>query len=220
MSKRYKLVVFDWEGTLGDTIGPIIHSLHAEAHRLHLGEMDESLARQYLTLGLVIAIKKTFPNATLTVQEQLIQAVQYALVSRSAEVYLLPGAKELVEELYQKGFDVGIASNKGQQSLQRSLQSSGIEGFISSSRSASQVPPKPCPQMLLEIMEECGVEAKDTVMIGDASTDIEMAASAGVDSIGVNFYYQKELENELLNLGALAVFDDFRQVASFLKLHK
>ncbi|KTC86010.1 MULTISPECIES: HAD family hydrolase [Legionella] len=216
MGKPYRLVVFDWEGTLGDILGQILNSVSTEAKRLQFGELDEQLARQSVGLGLVLALKKSFPHLNEEQQEQLLLAVHQSLVSRTTEVYLIPGAREIAERLQHAGIDIGIATNKGHQSLQRVLQASGLDQLFKVTRSAGQTPAKPCPQMLEEIMDTYGVNAKETLMVGDSVSDIEMAKSIAVDAIGVDFYHQQEAA--LLNAGALAVFDDYQQLAKYLQL--
>jgi len=218
MGKVYRLVVFDWEGTLGDTLGQILNSLAVEAKKLQLGEIDEQCARHYLMFGLVVAVKKLFPKLTDGQQLQLLQAVQHALIYHPVDAYLIPGAKNIVQGLRQAGIDIAIATNKGQHSLQRTLQASGLDIFFTITRAAGQSPAKPCPQMLEEIMDFCGVSAAQTLMVGDSISDMEMALSVAVDAIGVNFYHQQELENELLAAGAMTVFDDFQQLADYLQL--
>lgn len=215
MKKRYRLVVFDWEGTLGDTLGHVFNTLVTQAVRLELGEVDESLARQYVMLGLAKAINKLFPQASLYEQEQLLQAVQEVLSTTVPDACLFPGAKQCVEDLYQGGMDLAIATNKGPHSLQRVLQESGLDDYFKVTRAAGQAPPKPCPQMIEEIMGVFGVSPSETLMIGDSVADIEMASKAGVDAIGIDFYHQQKAE--LLSAGALAVFHDYTALASFVE---
>ena len=76
MIRFYRLSVFDWEGTLGDTLGQILNTVSAVAKRMHLDEVDEQLARHCVTLGLVQVIKKLFPSLSLHQYEQLLQEVQ------------------------------------------------------------------------------------------------------------------------------------------------
>lgn len=216
MSKRYRLVVFDWEGTLGDTLGQILNTVAAEAKRLQFGTFDENQARQQVVLGLVMAVKKIFPNLTLHQHEQLLQAVHHALVTNPLEICLIPGAKRMIEQLYQAGTHLAIATNKGEQSLARCLQACGLRGFFDTTRSAGQVPAKPCPQMLQEIMDVCGVKASQTLMVGDSVVDVDMAKQLGVDAVGVDFYHQQAAN--LLAAGALHVFDDYQQLADYLGL--
>ncbi len=216
MKKSYQLVVFDWEGTLGDTPGHVINTLATQARCLHFGELNEKLARQYAVLGLVRAVKKLFPHLTLHQHEQLLHAVQKALISSSSDACLFPGAKALVEQISRAGLHLAIASNKGQHSLLRALQETGLQDFFRVTRAAGQSPPKPCPQMLEEIMAIFDVCASQTLMIGDSITDIEMALSVDVDAIGVDFYHDQRAN--LTAAGALAVFDDYSQLSQYLKL--
>lgn len=216
MNKKYRLVVFDWEGTLGDTLGHVLHTLATEATRMHLGELDIKQARRYVALGLVKLIKKMFPDLTLYQQEAFLQSVQRVLYTTSTEEHVFPGSKYIVELLINSGLDVAIATNRGTQSLQRALEESGMVSFFKVIRTASQAPAKPCPQMIQEIMDEFCVSPAETLMIGDSLTDIEMAKLAGVDAIGVDFYHQHR--TELLAAGALAVFDDYMELANYLAL--
>lgn len=216
MGKPYRLVVFDWEGTLGDTLGQILNTVATEAKRLQFGELDEQLARQSVELGLVLATKKVFPHLNEKQQEELLLAVHHALAARATEVYLIPGAKGIAQRLHDAGIYLGIASNKGQQSLHRVLQVSELDQLFQVTRSAGQASPKPCSQMLEEIMAEFDVTAEETLMVGDSVTDIEMAKNIGVDAIGVDFYHQQEAA--LRAAGALEVFDDYQHVADYLQL--
>ena len=214
MSRSYRLVVFDWEGTLGDTLGQILNTVSTVAKNMNFGEFNEQQARQYVVLGLVQAVSKLYPHLSMQQHEQLLQEVQHSLVTNHTQVYLLPGAKFFVQQLYQAGIDLAIATNKGQQSLQRALQLSELSGYFTVTRSAGQAPAKPCPDMLKEIMGICCVEADQTLMIGDSVTDIEMARQLNVDAIGVDFYHQQAAN--LRAAGALEVFHDYQQLADYL----
>lgn len=203
-------------GYSGDTLGQILFTVRREARRLHLGELDEDLVRQYVDLGLVAAVKKGFPHVTSPQHSLLLQAVQQALASRPMEVFLNPGAKETVERIHAAGLLLGIATNKGEHSLKRALQSCGLETLFHVTRSAGQVPAKPCPDMLQEIMDVCGVTASQTLMVGDTVTDVEMAKYAKVDAMGVDFYHQQG--DALRQAGAIDVLDDYRKLLEFLGL--
>lgn len=217
MTRPYDLVVFDWEGTLGDTMGQILHDIKAASLELGLGELQETHARQCLGFGLTKAIKKMFPVASEEQYKRLLNKVQMSMGTYSMDVWLIPGARELVQDMHRLGFHLAIATNKGAQSLSRALDLSGLADYFNITRSAGQTPPKPCPQMLLEIMDYFNVDKTKTVMIGDSVTDIEMAQLAGVDAIGVNFYQQDS--TDFLKAGALAVFDDYQIVANYLNCH-
>lgn len=214
MRKAYRLVVFDWEGTLGDTLGQILYTIDDAAKRLNFGNINFNMAREYVSLGLGGAVEKLFPHLSRSQHEQLLHEVQHSLMISPSNTWLFPGAMEMIMQIKQAGLSLAIATNKGQQSLQRVLQASNLEGVFEVTRSAGQVPPKPCPQMLVEIMEECGVSAIETLMVGDSISDIEMANQAGVDVIGVDFYHQQAVN--LKAAGAIDVIDDYHKLASYL----
>ena len=215
MNKTYNLIVFDWEGTIAeDALGQVIQTIAEEAKRMHVNEFDKSLARQYIGLGMSSAIKLLFPQLYLYQQEQLSAAVQASYTKSLAEIMLVEGAKDSLLRLHAAGYKLAIATNKGQASLQRALQSTELEAYFSVTRSASQAPPKPCPQMLEEIMDEIGVPSDRTLMIGDSLSDIQMASAIGVAAVGVDFYQTQR--EELLAEGAVEVFDNYQQVNTYL----
>jgi phosphoglycolate phosphatase len=213
----YKLVIFDWEGTLGDTLGHVLNTISEQANLLQFGVLDKELARQYSMLGLVRSVNKFFPHLSLHQQEQLLHAVQQALAINSSETSLFPGARHIVQQMHQAGLMLAIASNKSMHTLQRAIEDSGLDVFFTVTRAVGQVPPKPCPQMLEEIMDIFDIKAEETLMIGDSVTDMDTASAAGVDALGVDFYHTQE--SDLLEAGALAVFDSYPQVANYLQLH-
>jgi phosphoglycolate phosphatase len=216
MISPYDLVVFDWEGTIADTLGVVFHTVALEANLLGLGSFDSNEARKYVDLGLVRALQKAYPHLSVTEHEQLLHAVQVAMHTRSTEVCLIPGVREFINQLHAAKVNIAIATNKGQQSLTRVLQVTGLDEVIKVTRSAGQTPLKPCPQMLEEIIEEFGGDAATTIMIGDSAVDMEMAKNIHVRAIGVDFYHQQEAS--LKAAGALAVFDDYKLLADFLSV--
>ncbi|MDI1352421.1 MAG: HAD-IA family hydrolase [bacterium] len=216
MSNPYQLVVFDWEGTISDTLGLILHTVTTEATKLGFGGVDPYQARKYVDLGLVQALKKLFPHLSSAQHDELFQAVQYAVVSRPTEVCLIPGAREFIQQLHDAQIHLAIATNKGHHSLMRALQATRLDQLFKITRCAGQIPAKPHPQMLEELMDEFGVNAASTLMIGDSPTDMEMAKNIQVPAIGVDFYQQQN--TSLKTAGAIAVFDDYQLLAHFLNL--
>jgi phosphoglycolate phosphatase len=218
MNKAYKLIVFDWEGTVADTLGQVLNVIAIEAKSLGYGEVNFVQARGLVSLGLVRSLQKLFPNLSLHEQEQLLHAVQHHLVTKPQEVCFIPGAWEFIHQVYNHQIDVAIATNKGHHSLMKALHNSGLDRIFQVTRSAGEVPAKPCPQMLQEIMSVFDATAEDTVMIGDSVSDMEMARSIQVTAIGLDFYHQQEAA--LKDAGAVEVFDDYQLLAQYLNLPK
>lgn len=216
MNNPYRLVVFDWEGTLADTFGRIVNVISNEAKRMQLGSVDLDIARRSIGLGPVVALKKLFPHLSAQQQSDLLQAAQNAMLTNSDDLCITSGAREVLYNLKKNGVQLAIATNKGHQSLMRDLEASDLSSFFDVTRSASQAPAKPCPQMLEEIMAACDVFPEETLMVGDSVSDIEMAVQIGVRAIGVDLYNQNE--PSLRAAGAVDVFDSFQQLADYLEL--
>ncbi len=214
MKQPYSLVVFDWEGTIGDPLGNVVHAVRESSQYFSDAEWSEQQARLYLPLGLDKALEKMYPKMLLLDKQQLMQRIAIWLSEHSNEVYLLPGVKDWIAHLHHLGVDLAIATNKGKKSLKRVLQVSGLDAFFVVTRSADVVPMKPCPQMLQEIMDVFAKPPSETLMIGDSLADIQMATSLGVTSIGVDFYHQSA--QALLDAGAKVVFDEYDSLAKYL----
>lgn len=214
MDKRYDLIIFDWEGTLGDTIGQALYRIAVEAGKVALS--TNSSSEETFRFNLNHAAKGFFPSWSDEQLEQFSLRKRASPNSEPSDIYLLPGAKALIERLSQAGIDLAIASNKGQQSLQNALQRAALQPFFRVTRSAGQTPPKPCPQMLDEILAEFLLTPTDALMIGDSVSDIEMAKLIGMDAVGFDYYHQNT--QALLDAGALFVFDNYPDIAQFLNL--
>lgn len=216
MKHPYRLVVFDWEGTLSDTLGQILNVIANESKRMQFGEVDLDVARRSISLGPVVALKKLFPHLSAQQQSDLLLAAQHAMLSSSDDICITTGARDVLHRIKQAGIQLAIATNKGQQSLMRDLDASKLNSLFDVTRSSSQAPAKPCPQMLEEIMSECGASPEETLMVGDSVSDIEMAVEIGVTAIGVDLYHQNE--TGLRAAGADDVFDCFQQLTEYLEL--
>lgn len=216
--KSYQLIVFDWEGTLADTLGEYFSVIAEEANKLHLPAFDINIARSFVMFGLNKALIKLYPNISPKDYEALLYGVQRTLASRTQKPSLMQGAYELLQSLHTKGMRLAIASNKGQASLKRAIENAGIDQFVTITRSASECAPKPSPEMLEAILACTAVDPSAAVMIGDSVNDIEMAQAIGVDALGIDVL--QENREALLAAGAMMVFNDFASLARFLQSPK
>lgn len=216
MSLPYQLVVFDWEGTLDDPLGHIHLALQAESDRLGFKVYDIEHARQYVSLGLEKAVRKIFPELTLHQYERILLGVQQNLVTNHGHVHLFEGAEALIKQLHRAGVTLAIATNKGQQSIERALDVSGLSAFFSIIHSAGQFPAKPSPEMLEDMLVMVGCPHEQALVIGDSVSDMEMAKALEVPCVGVDFYHQQA--DDLMRAGAQAIFYNFKQMASYFGL--
>ena len=216
MDKHYQLVVFDWEGTIAESgLGYVLVALEQAAQRRKLPAINIENARKAIGYGIPNAVHVLFPSLLLHQQEDLCAEIQQTLLEGITTLSLIKGINEVIRELHASGFDLAIATNKSAQGLARVLQQSGLEPYIHITRTASDAPPKPCPQMLEEIIQAMGYRADQTLMIGDSASDMEMAKALNVDAIGMDFF---QTEEQILRAaGARDVFHDYEQLIQYIK---
>ncbi|WIM06344.1 MAG: HAD-IA family hydrolase [Candidatus Nitricoxidivorans perseverans] len=187
MAKRFDLIVFDWDGTLMDSAGAIVASVQAAAVDLGLAPPSDERARHIIGLGLEEALRYALPDLPETQYDDLVDRYRHHYLSRDHELELFEGASELVLELGEAGYFLGIATGKSRKGLDRALAGSGIGGLFHATRCADECHSKPHPQMLEELMDEFAVPPALTLMIGDTTHDLLMARNAGVPAVAAAY---------------------------------
>ena len=215
MGRNYRLVVFDWDGTLLDSAGAIVASMQAAAIDLGLTPPDEKIARQVIGLGLHDALSQALPGVPAGEYQRVAERYRHHYLSRDHELSLFDGAAELVEELSEAGCLLGVATGKSRLGLNRALETSGLKGFFHATRCADECSSKPAPDMLIEIMDELGAAPDMTLMIGDTTHDMRMAKNAGVGALAVGYgaHPREALEAEQ----PLGLFDEFSELVAWLR---
>ena len=214
MPKRFDLIVFDWDGTLADSTQMIVECIRQASAEAGLSVPEPAAASNIIGLGLREAIAVLFGSLSDSQYELLTARYRHHYFARDQQTLLFEGAAQAIGELEQQGFMLAVATGKGRNGLNRSLVDSGIAHHIHASRCADECLSKPHPQMLMEIMDELGVEAERTLMVGDTSYDLQMARNAQVASLAVS--YGAHALEDLLPHAPLAHFDQFTKLNQWL----
>lgn len=217
MTKRFSLIVFDWDGTLMDSTAVIAGSIQAACRDLDLPVPSDEAARHVIGMGLVAALRHAVPNAPESMYEPLVDRYRHHFLSQDEAIPLYAGAREVVAELKSAGRWLAVATGKSRKGLDRALTSTGMHACFHASRTADETFSKPHPAMLLEIMEELGVGPERTLMVGDTTHDLQMALNAGVAAIGMT--HGAHPEAQLRELDPLALVNDFAGLREWLRMH-
>ena len=184
--KNYKLVIFDWDGTLMDSVGRIVSSMQAAARTANLPIPSDLDAKQIIGLSLPKAIEILFPQRTEQQETFLLAQYKHQYIEvNTTPTPLFDNALNLLTRLKSTDKLLAVATGKGREGLQRVWKTTDTEQYFHTSRCADEAHSKPDPQMLQSLLAELNIEAEQAVMIGDTSHDLEMARRAGVDSIGI-----------------------------------
>ncbi len=215
MTKRYDLIVFDWDGTVMDSTAVIAGSIQSACRDLGLPIPSDEAARHVIGMGLSQALQHAVPTAPPHLHEPLADRYRHYFLAQDQSIPLFDGAEETVTELRNGGYLLAVATGKSRKGLDRVMDSSGMRGYFHASRTADETFSKPHPAMLLELMDELAVSAERTLMIGDTTHDLQMAINAGVDAVGVT--YGAHPEDQLRELNPLALLDDFADLRVWLR---
>ncbi|MBF0254854.1 MAG: HAD-IA family hydrolase [Gammaproteobacteria bacterium] len=208
---HYKLVVFDWDGTLMDSEAQIISCMQSAFTDLQLQPPSRDQVRNIIGLGLREAVSQLHATADEAMIERLFERYRHHFFAEhSPKADLFPGVEACLEELSQAGYLLAVATGKGRRGLDLVLDQTGLGDYFIATRCADETFSKPHPQMLQELIDFAGVSATEAVMIGDTEYDLQMAINAGSPSIAVS--YGVHTTERLLRFNPLACLDAIDQL--------
>jgi phosphoglycolate phosphatase len=213
------LAIFDCDGTLVDSQGAIVSTMKATFIKHGLEPPESSEVRRIIGLPLVDAVMRLSPgvlNEEAAVLSELYKH-EFRALRRTGGVNepMFPGVSQVLAELDQANWTLGIATGKASHGLVATLEPHGILDYFVTQQTSDVAKGKPHPDMVRQAMKETDTRPETTVMIGDTTFDMEMAKSAGVKSIGVSWGYHKP--DELYQAGAAIVIDGFEGFAEVLR---
>lgn len=205
MENRFDLIIFDWDGTLVDSIDWIVHCFQSAAATNGCLIPGQQTIKDVIGLSIQEAMNSLFSESDQKNQEQIIASYSQEYSSRQmAGDDLFTGVNEMLQILKQKGYQLAVATGKTRLGLDRAMKEVGLSDFFNLTRCADQSASKPKPDMLEDIIKVLSVNKKRVVMVGDSIHDMQMAINAGVSSIavncGANSLEQLQQFNPLLNL--------------------
>jgi len=183
---NYRLLVFDWDGTIIDSARTIAECIRDAAADLGLRVPTQEQASHVIGLGLHDALRHAVPELAAERTAEFVERYRQHFRAREDEMDLFGGMRELIESLHGRNL-LAIATGKSRRGLERALEASGLKPYFRASRCADETHPKPHPAMLLELMAELAAAPGQALMIGDTSHDLEMARAAGVDAVAVTY---------------------------------
>ncbi len=215
--RRFRLLVFDWDGTVVDSTMPIVRAVQAAYCDLGLAPPEEKAARYIIGLKLDTAFFHLSPDLSEGKIEALLERYRYHYLQGDAEIPLFDGMRALLEKLDQEDYFLGVATGKSRKGLDRMLRQNGLMQRFHATRCADESFSKPHPEMLLYLMERLGVTPDETLMIGDTTHDIQLAKNAGTQALAVS-YGAHDLDS-LQKSQPLAIVDSASALDTWLAAH-
>ena len=192
---KYKLVIFDLDGTLLDTLddlsAAVNHAMQQRGFPLHT--RDEYM--KMVGHGARNLMRQALPDDHKD-DEALIDAVLAdfrAYYNTHIDVYTKPFPRilELVKKLHQEGVMLAVASNKFQEGTEHLIKEFFPEiPFVAVLGNRPNFPLKPDPEVVGEVLRRSGAKREEAVMVGDSDTDMETAVNGGIGGIAVSWGYR------------------------------
>jgi phosphoglycolate phosphatase len=216
-----RLAVFDCDGTLVDSAGPI-YAATADTFAEHGREPPApEICRKVIGLGLVEAMAAMLPEEEPDTHrffaERYKAHFHRARQEGRIDEPLFPGILELLDTLEADGWLLAVATGKSDRGLKLCLESHGIHARFVSLQTGDRHPSKPSPSMVLQAIGDAGAAARTTIVVGDTSYDMGMAKAAGASGIGAGWGYHDAAE--LLGAGAVAVAARPLEVVTLIPEH-
>ena len=185
---KYRLILFDLDGTLCDTDEMVVQTMFA-IYKNYQPTVVRTREELYYFSGPPIreTLKREFPNYDPDEMYDAFKRISYDFYAPYVKAY--PGELEVLKELKDKGYILGVVTNKGLPLTIYSLEICGIKDLFDVIVSADDVSiPKPDPTGVFDAMKKIGIKNKEDVLyVGDNDIDYFTANNAGVDSLLVTW---------------------------------
>ena len=216
-----RLIIFDFDGTLGDTRRNIVLTMQQTMEELHLPVADEAACAATIGLPLEDCFRQIYPRlaedriiACAAVYRRVFEINKKKLVPA-----LFPHVKEMLHRLHQQGYVLTVASSRSSASLNDFLRDMDIAAYISYAVGADDVThAKPDPEPVLKTLKALGIPAHEALVVGDMPVDILMGAGAGARTCAVT--YGNASRQQLAAAGADFIIDDMAELIEILSLYE
>lgn len=184
-----RLIIFDFDGTLGDSQKLITDTMLATIERLNLPMRSrEECAR---TIGL--PLKECFSSIIPMTDEQAEECAKvyseiFNVKNVPGVVKAFPGVVETLERLSSQGILMSIASSRSHRTLAKLMDELDLSKYITYLIAADDVvEKKPAAESVLKTLRHFNIEAHETLVVGDTEFDILMGRNAGTHTCGVTY---------------------------------
>lgn len=218
---RLKLIIFDLDGTLTDSLADLTDSVNVMLSEMGRNVLTSDVVRQLVGQGARNLVQRAMPSAS---DAEIEHGLQTFLAHNEAHIAdksrLYAGVSQTLEQLSRNGYRMTVISNKHENMCRKLLGLLGIDHYFADILGADSLPfRKPSPEPVLKVMADLGFSAAETVMVGDSINDVSAGRAAGVLTIGCTYGYgaREELAdadylvNSFAELSALLLIQDGEQ---------
>lgn len=193
-----KLVIFDLDGTLIDSVPDLADSVNFMLKELGRKIFDEKIIRFWVGNGAEILVKRALSGSEKideNIDTELFQKAKDIFLNHynknlSNKTYLYSNVKEVLEKLNELDYKLAIVTNKPYKFVKPILEKLEIDKYFPYYLGADSLDEKkPSPKPLLEVCKHYNTDVDLSIMVGDSKNDILSARNANMQSIAVTYGY-------------------------------
>lgn len=198
-----KLVIFDLDGTLLNTIADLAHSTNYALNQLGYPTHEIEKYNFMVGNGINKLFERALPEGEKT-EENVLRVrkefVPYYDLHNADDSRPYLGIPELLDHLQASGIQIAVASNKYQAATQKLVDHYFPEiRFTAVFGQREGVNVKPDPTIVYDILEIARIAKEDVLYVGDSGVDMQTAANAGITACGVTWGFRPRTELEEFN---------------------
>ena len=213
-----KLVIFDLDGTLLDTIADLAESANHALKQLGYPTRDVEKIRTFVGNGVNKLLFRALPDEEKTEENMMRMRTHFVPYYDAHNADLsapYPGIVTLLEELQAKGLRMAVASNKYQEATAKLVKHYfPMIDFVEVLGQREGINVKPDPTIVFDILQKAGVSKEETLYVGDSGVDMQTAINAGVDAIGVTWGFRPRTELE--DFHPMGLIDQAEELLGFV----
>ena len=181
-----KLIIFDLDGTLIDSIGGIAYSVNRTREKFGAAPLDKALIQSYVGNGIKILMERASADFQNSVPPDEIVAAMSSFYADNplVDTFLYPEVAETMRQLRQNHFRLCVISNKPQLISDKIIAGLGIAELLDVNiGGGAGFPLKPAPDAIEFLLKKFDISPANAFMVGDNYTDLAAAENAGIRSI-------------------------------------
>ena len=213
-----KLVIFDLDGTLLDTIADLAGATNYALAQFGYPTHDTDAIRTFVGNGINKLLERALPANEQTEENVMRMRAHFVPYYDAHNADLsspYPGIEVLLQRLQDNGIEIAVASNKYQEATTKlvkhyfpTIQFAEVLG------QRENIPVKPHPTIVFDILNKTGIDKKDVLYVGDSGVDMQTAQNAEVDAIGVTWGFRSRTELETFH--PLGIIDKAEELMDYI----
>lgn len=189
---RYKLAIFDMDGTVLNTLDDLADSTNHALESCGLPKRTKDEVRRFVGNGIRLLIERAVPAGTSSelIDKVFAEFKAYYALHCADKTCAYDGIVDALKELKSKGYKLALVSNKVDFAVQELCKDYFPNIFDIAVGEREGMRKKPAPDSVLEVLRVLDIEKNDAVYIGDSDVDYETSVNSGIDDISVTWGFR------------------------------